>query len=64
MLRMFSKVMVPLILNGWFRGSIINSTKKGFQPLLDELLSGDNQVMNSRLLDILEEMYQAGVLDG
>ncbi|XP_050697220.1 uncharacterized protein LOC126985829 [Eriocheir sinensis] len=63
-LRMLGKVMVPLVLNGWFRESILNSTKKSFQPLLDELLSGENHVMTSRLLDTLEEAYQAGVLDG
>lgn len=63
-LRMVGKVMVPLVLNGWFRNAILSSTKEKFQPLLEEMLSGENHVLTSRLLDLMEEAYQEGVLDG
>ncbi|MPC80605.1 hypothetical protein E2C01_075188 [Portunus trituberculatus] len=59
----FAKVMVPLVMRGWFMNVIIEDTKKKFKPLLDEMKSGNNKLLNSTLVDILREANDRGLLD-
>lgn len=58
-----AKIFLPLLMRGWFLGSLISGTRKKFLPLLDELKSGENQHLNTTLADIMKEGYERGLLD-
>lgn len=62
-LRLLCRALVLLLFRGWFREVIIRGTRKRFLPVLEEMLRGENHVLNTRLLELMEEAYEEGVMD-
>ncbi|XP_076039886.1 uncharacterized protein LOC143024709 isoform X2 [Oratosquilla oratoria] len=58
-----AKVITPLALHPSFRFIITVVFRKMFGPVADELISGTNQIMNKRLIGLLVEANENGVID-
>jgi len=58
-----AKVIVPVALKPSSQFIIRMSLKKVFEPISQELIEGENKVMNQRLLDLIHEADRKGILD-
>ncbi|XP_050693910.1 uncharacterized protein LOC126984254 isoform X2 [Eriocheir sinensis] len=57
-----AKLLSPLLLSGGGKKFIVSFMKKIMKPILEELKSGKNEAMNTRLLDLVYEADEKGLL--
>lgn len=58
-----AKMMVPLLMSSSGQSLTKPFLKKMLQPISEELLSGENEIMNKRLLDLVHEADKKGLFN-